>query len=185
MATTAHDAPPIDVAASEPSRRNADDVGPNATTPMTIPNTIPKTRAGKLRALRALGAQPITRPDGKKDYSTKEVIEALRAAGHHDGIAAFDPPGTNPPKLGLAVPDGYELPEGYIRYFQTTDDGHQLPPILMFHPDYQFVDENGQPVDLPADRVVPPELAPPGMPLHQIEVPPPGTPPSAPSVGRR
>ncbi len=107
MEATARDAPPIDVAAAEQSHRDAGEVGPNA----TIPGTIPKTRAGKLRALRALGAQPITRPDGKKDYSTKEVIEALRAAGHHDGIAAFDPPGTNPPKLGLAVPDGYELPE--------------------------------------------------------------------------
>ena len=41
------------------------------------------------------------------------------------------------------MPDDFELPEGYVRHYQTTDDGEQLPAILMFHPDYQFVDENG------------------------------------------
>src|SRR5262249_23009556 len=117
-------------AASEAKHPTAVDLGPDA--------TIPKTRAGKLRALRALGATPIMRPDGKTDYSAKEVIEALRAAGRHDGIAAFEPPGTVPVKLGLVVPDDFELPEGYIRYIQTTDDGRRLPPILMFHPDYRF-----------------------------------------------
>jgi hypothetical protein len=46
-----------------------------------------------------------------------------------------------------------------------------LPAILMFHPDHAPVDANGQPIAMPKDRVVPPELAPPGMPLQELEVP--------------
>ena len=37
------------------------------------------------------------------------------------------------------------------------------PPILMFHPDYEFVDDNGDPIELPENRIVPPELVPPGL----------------------
>jgi hypothetical protein len=53
----------------------------------------------------------------------------------------------------------------------VTDDGERLAPILMFHPDYEFVDERGQVVPLPADRVVPAEMAPPGLAIHMLEVP--------------
>jgi hypothetical protein len=88
------------------------------------------------------------------------------------GIAVFPPPGTDPPKAGIVVPDDYELPPGYVRHYQTTDDGQQLPPILMFHPDFQPVDDRGRPLRLPADRVVPPEMAPPGLPHDVLEVPP-------------
>ena len=88
------------------------------------------------------------------------------------GIAVFPPPGTDPPKAGIIVPDDYELPPGYVRHYQTTDDGKQLPPILMFHPDFQPVDDRGRPIPLPADRVVPPEMAPPGMPHDVLQVPP-------------
>ncbi len=87
------------------------------------------------------------------------------------GIALFPPPGTNPPKPGIIVPDEFELPQGYVRYHQTTDDGKDLAPILAFHPDYQFVDENGQPVQLPQDLIVTPELAPPGIPIEILKVP--------------
>jgi hypothetical protein len=72
------------------------------------------------------------------------------------------------------VPEDLELPEGYVRHYQATDDGELLPPILMFHPDYEFFDANGQPIELPEDLIVPPELAPPGLedePL--LELPPP------------
>lgn len=89
------------------------------------------------------------------------------------GMALFPPPGTNPPKPGIVVPDDFELPPGYMRYYQTTDDGRSLAPILAFHPDYEFVDENGQPVEIPKDRVVPPEMAPPGLPIRILEVPEP------------
>src|SRR5262249_53954751 len=102
---------PVEVSPSEPARFQVAELGPDA--------TIPKTRAGKIRALRAMGVEPTKGPNGKRDYSAKEIISALRAAGHQDGIAAFEPPGTDPPKLGLVVPDDFALPEGYIRYFQT------------------------------------------------------------------
>jgi len=41
----------------------------------------------------------------------------------------------------------------------------------MFHPDYEFVDDRGVPVAIPADHVVPPEMAPPGLPIEMLEVP--------------
>jgi hypothetical protein len=84
------------------------------------------------------------------------------------GIAVFPPPGTEPLRRGLVVPDDFELPQGYVRHYQTTDDGERLPPILMFHPDYRPVGEDGSPIPLPADRVVPPELAPPGFPIAPL-----------------
>lgn len=89
------------------------------------------------------------------------------------GIALFPPPGTDPPKIGILVPEGFELPPGYVRHYQSTDDGEPLAAILMFHPDYVLRDANGQPLPLPEDRVVPPELAPPGMPIRILELPEP------------
>jgi hypothetical protein len=35
------------------------------------------------------------------------------------------------------------------------------------------VDAAGQPIAIPKDRVVPPELAPPGMPVRRIKIPAP------------
>ena len=136
-----------------------------------VPSTMPRSRGAKLRALRALGVTPERGPDGKRHLDAAPVIDALNRAGIHDGIAAFPPPGTDPPKAGVIVPDGVELPEGYVRHFQTTDDGQPLPPILMFHPDYTFTDELGNPVAVPPDRVVPPELVPPGFPVQLLEIP--------------
>jgi len=43
----------------------------------------------------------------------------------------------------------------------------------MFAPDAHLVGPDGQPVAIPADRLVPPELAPPGMPLRRITIPAP------------
>ena len=129
------------------------------------------TRGAKLRALRAAGVTATKGPDGKRELSAGPVIDALRKAGVTDGIAAFPPPGTDPPKRGMIVPDDWVLPEGYVRHHQVTDDGEQLPPILMFHPDYEFEDEQGQKIAVPADRVVPPELAPPGLTVRWLDVP--------------
>lgn len=88
------------------------------------------------------------------------------------GIHLFPRPGTKPIKAGIIVPDGYQLPPGYVRHHQTTDDGEPVQAILMFHPDHRPVDADGRPIPLPADRVVPPELAPPGMPIQMLEAPP-------------
>lgn len=105
-----------------------------------------------------------------------EVIERLHQAGVHSGLGAFSPPGTRPPLVGLAVPEDFPLPEGYVRHYQATDDGQRIEPILMFSPDHRFVDAAGRPVEIPKDRVVPPELAPPGLPMRRIVIPAPAAP---------
>jgi len=69
------------------------------------------------------------------------------------------------------VPEDFELPEGYVRHYQATDDGQRIEPILMFSPDYQFLDASRRPIAIPEDRVVPPELAPPGLPMRRIVIP--------------
>jgi hypothetical protein len=105
-----------------------------------------------------------------------EVIERLHLAGVQSGLGAFSPPGTRPPLVGLAVPADFPLPEGYVRHHQATDDGQRIEPILMFSPNHAFVDAGGQPIAIPKDRVVPPELAPPGLPIRRIVIPAPTEP---------
>lgn len=102
-----------------------------------------------------------------------EVIQRLHQAGIHSGLGAFSPPGTRPPLVGLAVPEGFELPDGYVRHHQATDDGQPIEPILMFAPDRRFFDAAGRPLAIPADRVVPPEMAPPGLPIRRVVIPAP------------
>jgi hypothetical protein len=89
------------------------------------------------------------------------------------GMALFPPLGTQPLKQGIVVPEGYELPPGYVRHYQVTDAGEQLRAILMFSPDYEWVDDRGEIVPLPPDRIVPPDMAPEGMPVERLELPPP------------
>jgi hypothetical protein len=101
------------------------------------------------------------------------VITRLHAAGVHTGLGAFNPPGTKPPLVGLAVPEDFPLPPGYVRHYQATDDGQRIEPILMFAPDFQPTAADGRPLALPKNRVVPPELAPPGLPIRRIVVPAP------------
>jgi hypothetical protein len=101
----------------------------------------------------------------------EEVIERLHDAGIHSGLGAFNPPGTSPPMIGLAVPDDYVLPEGYVRHFQATDDGQRIEPILMYSPDFNFVDSAGQPIVIPNNRVVPNNRAPPGLIIRPIKIP--------------
>lgn len=102
-----------------------------------------------------------------------EVIKRLHENGVHTGLGAFNPPGTSPPLVGLAVPKDFPLPEGYVRHHQVTDDGQVIEPILMFAPGFQLYDGARQAVAMPQDRVVPPELAPSGLPLRRIVIPPP------------
>jgi len=102
-----------------------------------------------------------------------DMLQNVEIGEPGTGMEAFPPPGTKPLKRGIVVPDDYVLPPGYVRHYQTTDDGKQLPPVLMFHPDYQPVDKDGKPIPLPADRVVPPEMAPAGMPVKTLDLPAP------------
>ncbi len=110
-----------------------------------------------------------------------EVIERLHERGVHTGLGAFSPPGTRPPLVGLAVPEDFALPKGYVRHHQATDDGQRIEAILMFAPDFQLYDAAKQPIAMPSDRVVPPELAPPGLPIRRIVLP---TPSEAAKPGR-
>ena len=131
----------------------------------------PSTTMAATRATPASGD-----PDDLANYfqpgdpvpSTANLIRALNEAGVRTGIAAFNPPGTSPPLEGLAVPADFELPPGYVRHHQATDDGETIEPILMFSPDLVLRDAQGRPIPLPANLVVPPELAPPGLPLRWV-----------------
>jgi hypothetical protein len=128
----------------------------------------------------AVAVEPVPAPaptpapaaEGPSKGLLDEVLESLRAHGTPTGIAVYPPKGTNPPKTGLVVPDDYALPDGYVRYYQSTDEGRRLEPILMFSPDYELVDEHGNAVPLPENGIVPPEMAPPGMPIRMLELPP-------------
>lgn len=111
---------------------------------------------------------------GDPEPTGAELIGALHDVGIRTGIGAFNPPGTSPPLEGLAVPDDYELPEGYVRHHQSTDEGVAIEPILMFAPDFTLHDAGGRPIAMPENRVVPPELAPPGLPPRRVRIPPPG-----------
>lgn len=93
------------------------------------------------------------------------------AAKGKTGIHAFPAPGTKRIKQGLVVPNDFSLPPGYMRHYQATDKGQMLEPILLYHPDYELVDASGKVIPLPPDRVVPPNMAPEGLPLASLEVP--------------
>lgn len=109
-----------------------------------------------------------------------QVIERLHQAGVRTGLGAFNSPGTRPPLIGLAVPEAFELPPGYVRHHQATDDGQRIEAILMFDPDHPPPEAAGRPLATPAERVVPAELAPPGLPIRLIRLPPPADPGSPP-----
>ncbi len=160
-------------AASKPTQPSAP--MPSTTPPPRSPVLAPvavSTMADELPSLDPDDiAAYISPADGEPTMA--EVIDGLRHAGIHDGLAAFNPPGTSPPLHGIAVPDDFVLPQGYVRHHQVTDEGEPIEPVLMFSPDYTFYDEAGRPIVLPEDRVVPPELAPPGLPIEPIEIPPP------------
>lgn len=144
---------------------------------------IPPAHATRIATKPRLAPRPL---------SEEQLMRALKRAeargtidlgkpGDVAGIAAFPAPGTKPIKRGIVVPDDFELPPGYVRHYQSTDDGHQLPAVLMFHPDFELVDANGNAVPLPADRLVPPDLAPEGLAIELLDAPEPQIDP----IGRR
>lgn len=150
----------------------AADTGAGTAPAASAPRRIPRVR----------GVNEDPSPD-LRDYindgevpTMAEVIQRLHDAGVHTGLGAFNPPGTRPPLVGLAVPEDFPLPEGYVRHYQATDDGQRIEPILMFAPDHVFYDAAGQPIAIPKDRVVPPEMAPSGLPIRRIVVPAPREP---------
>lgn len=110
---------------------------------------------------------------GDPEPTGAQVITALQDAGVRTGLGAFNPPGTSPPLEGLAVPEDFRLPDGYVRHHQVTDEGVPIEPILMFSPEFTLYDKHGKPIAMPENRVVPPELAPPDMPLRRVRIPKP------------
>lgn len=163
----------------------------------------PSARAAHLATTAGPGIPPesatvaATKPRlAPRRMSEEAMLRALQRAeargtidvgqpGDRAGIAAFPAPGTKPVKRGLVVPDDFELPPGYVRHYQSTDDGHQLPAVLMFHPDFELVDVNGDVVPLPADRLVPRDLAPEGLAIQLLDVPEPRIELIEPPGGRR
>ncbi|OYT91705.1 MAG: hypothetical protein CFE43_12240 [Burkholderiales bacterium PBB3] len=139
----------------------------------------------RVAAIPAPTASPVDGVDPTPDLSSyvnrgetpsmQEVITRLQQNNVQTGLAAFSPPGTRPPKIGLAVPEDMVLPPGYVRHHQATDDGQRIEAILMFAPEHQIVDANQQAIEMPKDRVVPPHLAPPGFPIRAITIPLPRT----------
>ena len=159
LAESAADAATTSSEANAPSNLDARLRAASSQEPQSMPRTDPNDLAAYF--------QP-----GDPEPSGAEVIEALHEAGVRTGLGAFNPPGTSPPLLGLAVPENFRLPEGYVRHHQVTDEGVPIEPILMFAPDFVLYDKQGRPIPMPADRVVPPALAPPGMPIRPIQIPP-------------
>lgn len=100
-----------------------------------------------------------------------ELIHALRQTGEYGGIAAFNPPGTSPPLVGIAVPEDFELPPGYVRHYQSTDDGQPIEAILMYAPEHRFYDADGNEIEIPEDRVVPADRLPAGLLPRAVEIP--------------
>jgi len=136
--------------------------------PVRLQRIKPAVEPIAAEAKRPAAAEPPPLPaDEPANTAANQELEGDQPTG----IALFPPPGTDPPKSGIIVPDDFELPPGYLRHYQVTDDGISLSPILMFHPDFQLVDERGEAVAMPADRVVPSEMAPPGLPIRMLEVP--------------
>jgi hypothetical protein len=107
----------------------------------------------------------------RREIDARDYIAALRESGETAGLAAFSPPGTRPPRSGVIVPADYELPEGFARHYQSTDDGQQLAAVLVVAPGYEILDDAGDPVALTDGYIVPPEYAPSDLPLQILDVP--------------
>jgi hypothetical protein len=117
--------------------------------------------------------RPVVQPtiaQGEAQPPPQDMAQDAAPSGPAEGINLYRP-GTKKLKQGIIVPEGFELPPGYLRHYQSTDNGEGVKPILMFHPDHKPVDSSGKPVEIPESRVVPPELAPAGMPIEILELP--------------
>ena len=130
-----------------------------STPPSPVVPTPPRAEAPVTKPTPVENAPVVAGPSAPP--AEEEQTYTLLKPGEHAGLDVFPPPGTKPIKRGIVVPDDFELPPGYVRHYQTTDDGRRLPPILMFHPDYAG--------PVPEDRIVPPDMAPPGLPLEMLD----------------
>ncbi len=111
--------------------------------------TTPPEPLGAATTTVPIEPQPPSMPTKHDELEAQQRVETARSGGVRTGIAAFNPPGTSPLKQGLVVPDDYELPKGYVRHYQNTDDGHHLQPILMYAPGFTPIDANGAALPVP------------------------------------
>lgn len=181
LAAVTSAAVPTPSAAPAPERHAAASSGAAAALAVAVPPAEPSAPASAAahRVSRSRDPNGDLTPDiadyvnSGENPTMPEVIDRLHQAGAHGGLGAFQPPGTRPPLVGLAVPEDFVLPPGYVRHYQATDDGRRLEAILMFAPDRVPVDAANRTIAVPKDRVVPPELAPPGLPIRRIVIPAP------------
>ncbi|NOK01924.1 MULTISPECIES: hypothetical protein [Myxococcus] len=145
---------------------------PLAEVPLPTPPPTPevRARAPRTRPPPVAASAPQPTPELVAELDTDTDVQEPAMESELTGMQLYRP-GTKPIKKGLVVPDDFELPPGYVRHFQYKDSGEIVAAVLMFHPDHQPVDANGQPVPKPADGLVPEELAPPGMPIRRLELP--------------
>jgi hypothetical protein len=166
------------IAQQQPPQRADEAPRPPSTAGPAAPPPARARPAPPLRAEPPPRAAPgAEAPEAPRDEEPETVEEAPAMEisdspyGVPGGLAVFPPMGSQPLLRGLIVPEDFEVPEGFVKHYQVTDEGEQLPPILMFHPDYEQRDASGKPIEIPEDRVVPPELAPAGMPIEILELP--------------
>jgi hypothetical protein len=158
----------------------SEQASPPASVSLAAPAPAPPTRPPPkpARPVRRAAPPPSAALEGEIPAEAPELPGfPEESASGPSGIALYPPMGSDPPKRGILVPEDFELPEGYVRHYQATDEGEGLPAILMFHPDYDWIGEDGEAIDLPEDRVVPPELAPPGLPIRMLDLPAAASPP--------
>ena len=93
----------------------------------------------------------VERPPVTSDSPAEAPAFIVSPPGEKKGMALFPPPGTKPIKVGIVVPEDFELTEGYVRHFQATE--------------VEWIGEAREPIALPEDRVVPVEPAR-GVPPH-------------------
>ena len=80
-----------------------------ASAPAPAAATVARDRPPPVFTTRAVSSPPPARAPAA----------ARRTAGNTPapaGINVFPRPGTDPPKAGIVVPDGYALPPGYVRH---------------------------------------------------------------------
>jgi hypothetical protein len=138
-----------------------------AAPPVAAPPPVSSRRAEPADTEIAPEPEPI--PDAEEEAAAPYVPQAVPYEGP-TGMMHFPPLGTKPVRVGVVVPEDFELPEGFVRHHQFSDDGEPLPAILMVHPDYQLLDDEGRPVTTKGG-VVPPEYAPEGLPIELLELP--------------
>lgn len=113
-------------------------------------------------------------PDATQSAATQSAPAQAEAQPLPRGSNLFPDQKRRPYLIGNVVPDGFVLPPGYIRHYQTAhfpDGLKQLPPILMYDFGFQPLDGEGRPLPVPEDRVVPVDRLPPGIPLQKLEIP--------------